>query len=93
MRNQYTKAFKLETVNFILTQKLSYAKASEQLGIPEQTIGNWIRAYKKSVENPFKNSPQLTHEELELKQFRIKYERIKEENIILKKAVLLMGKY
>jgi transposase-like protein len=53
-RTSYDANFKAETVK--LVKEVGVSKASQDLGVPENTIRNWLKLSAKRPENPFVGS-------------------------------------
>lgn len=88
-RQSYTVEFKQEAVRLVEKGNRPAAVA-KQLGISEQTLGNWRKAAasgKLAV-----SSKKVTEEEMEMSRLRAENQRLKMENEILKKAAAYFAK-
>ena len=100
MRNsKYTKEFRDETVQLILSSNKSAMQIAKDLGINDKTIYNWIKIYKKekNITTPIdetKSQSKSSQQELlsELKQLRAENKILKQERDILKKATAYFAK-
>jgi transposase len=100
MRNsKYTKEFRDETVQLILSSDKSAMQIAKDLGINDKTIYNWIKIYKNenNINTPInetKNQKKSSQDELlaELKQLRTENKILKQERDILKKATAYFAK-
>jgi transposase len=100
MRNsKYTKEFRDETVQLILSSDKSAMQIAKDLGINDKTIYNWIKIYKNenNINTPInetKNQKKSSQDELlaELKQLRTENKILKQERDILKKATVYFAK-
>jgi len=100
MRNsKYTKEFRDETVQLILSSDKSAMQIVKDLGINDKTIYNWIKIYKNenNINTPInetKNQKKSSQDELlaELKQLRTENKILKQERDILKKATAYFAK-
>jgi transposase-like protein len=86
-QGRYTKEFRQEAVRLVLEQKLSWAKAAEQLSLPTSTLANWVKAYNTGKLGEIGNSYRpLTEIEIELARVKKENATLKMECEILKKA-------
>lgn len=84
-RKVYTYEFKLEAVRLVESGQ-SIAEAARSLGIVEQTLWNWIKAYKAGKLTANGRGSKLTAEQIEVRQLRAELARVKMERDILGKA-------
>jgi transposase len=86
-KTAYDKSFKEEAVKMAL--ETSASKAARNLGVPENTIRNWVKRSKERPDNPFIGSgrkyvaPQDAEKAELLKELR----EVKRANEILKAAL------
>jgi transposase-like protein len=86
-QGRYTKEFRQEAVKLILEQKLSWAKAAQQLSLPTSTLANWVKAYHAGKLGDISKSYRpLTEIEMELARVKKENATLKMECEILKKA-------
>jgi transposase len=64
---------------------------SRELGMPEQTLRNWVKAFKAGKQAGA-GSKVVTPEQMELSRLRAEVMRLKRENEILKKATAYFAK-
>ena len=83
-RGKYTLEFKLEAVRLVRKGQ-SVAVTAKTLGIPGQTLDNWMRLQTKGVLQGAGDRP-VTAEQMELARLRAENARLKMEHEILKKA-------
>jgi transposase len=83
-RGKYTLEFKLEAVRLVRKGQ-SVAVTAKTLGIPGQTLDNWMRLQAKGVLQGAGDRP-VTAEQMELARLRAENARLKMEHEILKKA-------
>lgn len=82
-RQSYTEEFKREAVKLV-EGGIKPAEVARQLGISEQTLGNWRKA---KVSGKLAGSGKvITPAQMELSRLRAEVMRLKAENEILKKA-------
>ena len=80
---KYTDEFKLNTVKMIVDQKLNAKQISQDMDIAYGTLKAWIGHYKREGSHHFKEDN--TRDELRTLQRR--YQIVKQERDILKKAL------
>jgi transposase len=90
-RRQYTAQERAEVVRLIQASKKSLYAMSKDLGIPESTLGNWLRQAK--VDAGAGKPGELTSEERsELNRLRRENRTLKQEREFLKKAAAFFAK-
>lgn len=88
-KQSYTVEFKQEAVRQVEVEGKSPAQVSRDLGIAEQTLGNWRKAAKAgklTVGKP------VSPEQMELSRLKAENARLKMEVEILKKATAYFAK-
>jgi transposase len=85
-RTTYTAEFKLAAVKMILEQKLSVAEVARRLGISENLLHTWKKAFTEQGVDAFPGHGNLTPAEEELRRLRAENARLKAERDLLKKA-------
>ena len=83
-RGQYTLEFKQEAVRLVKVGQ-SVAVTAKILGMPEQTLGNWVRLSNEGRLKGAGDKP-VSAEQMELARLRAECARLKMERDILKKA-------
>ena len=83
-RSKYTLAFKLEAVRLVKGGQAASVTA-KVLGIPMQTLSNWIRLNNKGQLKGAGDKP-VSQEQMELARLRAQLARVTMERDILKKA-------
>jgi transposase len=83
-KQSYTTEFKVQAVKLVDGGQRPAAVA-KQLGITEQTLGNWRKAAKAGKLNKAVGKP-ISQEQMELSRLRAENMRLKQEMEILKKA-------
>ncbi len=89
-RARYTPEFKLEAVRLVKGGQ-DAAVTARVLGIPEGTLGNWVRASEKGELRGAGDRP-VSAEQMELARLRAELARVKMERDILKKATAYFAK-
>jgi transposase len=87
-RRQYTEEFKRETVELIKSSGKSQAQIARELGISDQNISRWWRAYGQI--NNIDESQTVSKEDYKAIQAELR--RVTEERDILKKALNIFSR-
>lgn len=91
MMNKYSPQFKAEAVQMVVQTGRPVAHVAKELGLPDQTLGNWVKAWRR--DNPERDGAALSPaESLELQEVRAELARVKMENEFLKKAAAFFAK-
>ncbi len=83
-RGKYTLEFKLEAVRLVKGGQ-AVPVTAKILGVPTQTLGNWVRLSSKGQLKGAGDKP-VSPEQMELARLRAELSRVKMERDILKKA-------
>jgi transposase-like protein len=83
-RARYTLEFKMEAVRLVKGGQVA-AVTAKILGIPKQTLENWVRLDSKGALKGAGDKP-VSPEQMELARLRAELARVKMERDILKKA-------
>jgi len=89
-RARYTLEFKLEAVRLVKGGQ-DVGVTAKVLGIPKQTLGNWVRLSEKGDLRGAGDKP-VSAEQMELARLRAELARVKMERDILKKATAYFAK-
>ena len=84
-RRQFTREFKLEAVRLIKERGVSYAQASEDLGVHPTQLRNWVKQLADDPQHAFPGQGQMKPEQLEIAQLKREVAKLKAERDILKK--------
>jgi transposase len=90
-KQSYTVEFKQEAVRQVEKEGKSPAQVARELGIAEQTLGNWRKAYKAGKLAAGTGKP-VTPEQMEVSRLKAENSRLKMEVEILKKATAYFAK-
>ena len=84
-RRTFTREFKLAAVNKVVVQGLSVAEVAHDLGVSDNLIHNWKRAFEEdgTLKAKAEGSSSV---EAELKRLREENRQLKMERDILKKS-------
>lgn len=88
-KQNYTVEFKQEAVRQVEVEGKSLAQVSRDLGIAEQTLGNWRKAAKAGK---LAAGKPVSPEQMELSRLKAENARLKMEVEILKKATAYFAK-
>ena len=83
-RARYTLEYKLEAVRLVKAGQVA-AVTAKILGIPKQTLENWVRLHGKGQLKGAGDKP-VSPEQMELARLRAENARLRMERDILKKA-------
>ena len=84
-RRQFTREFKLEAVRLIRERGVSYAQASEDLGVHPTQLRNWVKKLADDPQHAFPGHGQMKPEQLEIARLKREVTKLKAERDILKK--------
>ena len=88
-RRDFTPEFKEEAVKLVINTGRPVATVARELGIVEQTLGNWVKAHRARHEA---GDEALTEEErVELVRLRKEVAELKMDRAFLKKASLFFA--
>lgn len=90
-KQSYTVEFKQEAVRQVEKEGKSPAQVARELGIAEQTLGNWRKAYRAGKLAAGAGKP-VTPEQMEVSRLKAENSRLKMEVEILKKATAYFAK-
>ena len=82
-RRQFTREFKLEAVRLIKQRGVSYAKASQDLGVHPTQLRNWVKQLVDDPQHAFPGQGQMKPEQLEIAQLKREVARLRAERDIL----------
>ena len=91
-RRKFSKEFKLEAVNLVLTREVSIAQAARNLDINENVLSRWIREFKQNEQQAFPGNGLQKPGDAEVTRLRREVAQLKMERDILKKAAAFFAK-
>jgi len=91
-RKRFSAEFKREAVRLMHDSGKSVAVVACELGVPRNRLYKWQSDAEKKTDAAFSGSGRRPEPEAELARLRRENERLKEENIILKKAAAYFAK-
>ena len=91
-RRKFTREFKLEAVRLIRDRGVSYAQASEDLGVHPTQLRNWVKQFAEDPQRAFPGHGQLKPEQAEIARLKREVTKLKAKRDILKKAAAYFAK-
>ena len=91
-RRSFTREFKVETVQMLMTTDVSVTEAAADLGIHSNTLYKWVRQYGERPEEAFPGKGRQTSDAEQIKQLQRENQRLRMERDILKKAMVIFSK-
>jgi transposase len=91
-RRKFTREFKQEAVRLIKERGVGYAQASNDLGVHESQLRNWVKLLASDPQHAFPGQGQMKPEQLEMARLRREVSKLKAERDILKKAAAYFAK-
>ena len=85
-RKSYTAEFKVSAVRMVADQKLSVAEVARRLGISENLLRLWKKAFLDRGTDAFPGHGHLSPADEELHRLRAEVVRLRAERDLLKKA-------
>jgi transposase len=85
-RKTYTAEFKLNAVRMVTDQHLSVAEAARRLGVGENLLRLWKKAFLDRGTEAFPGQGRLSPADEELHRLRAEVVRLRAERDLLKKA-------
>ena len=87
----YTLEFKLEALRRVRSGE-AVRRVAREIGIPEQSIRNWVKAQANGKLGTVENGKPVTPEQMEISRLRAENARLRMETEILKKAAAYFAK-
>jgi transposase-like protein len=87
-RRKFTREFKLEAVRLIKERGVSYAQASQDLGVHQSQLRDWAKKFADDPQHAFPGHGQMKPEQLEIARLKREVIKLKAERDILKKAAV-----
>jgi transposase len=91
-RRKFTREFKLEAIRLIKERGVSYAQASQDLGVHVSQLRNWVKALVDDPRHAFPGHGQMKPEQEEIARLKREVAKLKAERDILKKAAAYFAK-
>jgi len=91
-RRKFTREFKLEAVKLIKERGVGYAQASQDLGVHQTVLRNWVKDFAGDPAQAFPGHGQQKPEQAEIARLKREVAKLKAERDILKKAAAYFAK-
>ena len=78
-RRKFTREFKLEAVRLIRERGVSYAQASQDLGVHQSQLRDWAKKFAEDPQHSFPGHGQMKPEQLEIAQLKREVIKLKAE--------------
>jgi transposase len=91
-RRKFTREFKLEAVRLIRERGVSYTQASQDLGVHQSQLRDWVKKFAEDPQHSFPGHGQMKPEQLEIARLKREVIKLKAERDILKKAAAYFAK-
>ncbi len=91
-RRKFTREFKLEAVRLIKDRGLSVTQASQDLGVHQSQLRDWVKKFAEDPQHAFPGNGQMKPEQLEIARLKREVLKLKAERDILKKAAAYFAK-
>ena len=91
-RRKFTREFKLEAVKLIKERGVGYAQASQDLGVHQTVLRNWVKDFAGDPQQAFPGHGQMKPEQAEIARLKREVTKLKAERDILKKAATYFAK-
>ena len=91
-RRKFTREFKLEAVKLIKERGVGYAQASQDLGVHQTVLRNWVKDFAGDPQHSFPGHGQQKPEQAEIARLKREVVKLKAERDILKKAAAYFAK-
>jgi len=88
----YTDEFRFDVVRLVLDEGLTKAEVSRRLGINQNSLGKWVRAYKINGEHAFPGKGRQTPDQERIRQLEKENRELRMEREILKKATAFFAR-
>ncbi|MEJ2378677.1 MAG: IS3 family transposase [Pseudolabrys sp.] len=85
-RRKFTREFKLEAVRLIRERGVSFAQASQDLGVHVSQLRTWVKKFADDPQQAFPGNGQMKPEQLEIARLKREVIKLRAERDILKKG-------
>ena len=89
-RRRYSPEYKAEAVKLVIETSRPIALVARELGIVEQTLGNWVKAWRD--DNPVPEPKLSPTERAHMNELEAEVRRLRMENEFLKKAAAFFAR-
>nr|CDS56012.1 transposase ORF A, IS911, IS3 family [Serratia symbiotica] len=89
-KRNFSAELKRETAQLVVDQSYTVAEAAKAMDIGLSTMTRWVRQLRDERQGKTPKASPITPEQIEIREFKKKLQRIEMENKILKKATALL---
>jgi transposase len=89
-RRKFSPQFRAEAVQMVIETGRPIAQVARDLGVVEQTLGNWVKAWRDA--NPVPDKALSPLERVRVKEMEDEIRRLRMENEFLKKAAAFFAR-
>jgi transposase len=90
---KYSPEFKEECVREVITKSRTVAAVARELGLAEQTLGNWVSAYRKDHPEAIEPEAELSvSERARLRELEREVRELRAQNEFLGKATAFFAR-
>src|ERR1700731_4687696 len=90
-RRKFTRGFKLEAVRLIKERGVSYAQASQDLGVHTSQLRDWVKKFADDPQHAFPGQGQMKPEQLEIARLKREVTKLKAERDKKSRGLLREG--
>ena len=90
-RRKFTREFKLEAVRLIKERGVSYAQASQDLGVHTSQLRDWVKKFADDPQHAFPGQGQMKPEQLEIARLKREVTKLKAERDKKSRGLLREG--
>ncbi len=91
-KRSFTPEYKKEIIRLITDHGKKIGKVARDIEVSETSIRKWIKQYSENGDNAFPGKGKLRPEDEEMRRLKKELADLKEENEILKKAMVIFTK-
>ena len=91
-RRKFTREYKLEAVKLIKERGVAVSQASQDLGVHQTQLRQWVKEFAGDSQHSFPGHGQLKPEQAEIARLKREVTKLKAERDILKKAAAYFAK-
>jgi len=87
-RRKFSPQFKAEAVQMVVETDRTIAEVARDLGVVEQTLGKWVKAWRDDHHDPKVSPTERAH----MNELEAEVRRLRMENEFLKKAAAFFAR-
>lgn len=89
-RRSFTKEFKYEAANLVVSQGYSVPEACRAMGVGDTAMRRWVQQLREEHTGVTPKAQALTPEQQRIQELEAEVDRLEREKSILKKATALL---